>query len=449
MAIWIKNGRVLDPATDLDEVCDIYIRGEKIKEVRRSGKELKEELKELKSGEDTEAVEAVDEEVVEIDAKGCFVMPGLIDLHTHMRDPGQTQKEDIISGSAAAVRGGFTTILAMPNTSPAADNVDVIGYVHNKAESIKNGCRILQVGAATKKQNGTELADIAEMIQAGSPAISEDGKSVMDAGLCLEAMKIAAKNGVPVLAHCEDRTLLHNGVINEGKKAKELGLPGISNLVEDLIISRDIMLAKEAGAKLHICHLSTKGGLELIEKAKEEGVSITVEVCPHHFTLCDEDIPSDNANYKMNPPLRSREDREALRDGLKRGVIDCISTDHAPHTKEDKFGGFRDAPFGIVGLETAAALTYTELVETGILTPLQMAEKMSYAPAKIISSDRGTLKEGAVADIVIFDPNVSVVIDSGKFASKGRNTPFDGRKVKGQVVKTIRNGRVIYQADRG
>lgn len=456
MAIRIKNGRVLDPSVSLDEICDVLIQDGKILKIERKDvlkeetkcEENPEKISEEKSEEISEekSEEKEKEEVQEIDAEGCFVMPGFIDLHTHMRDPGQTKKEDIESGSTAAVHGGFTTILAMPNTHPVADNVDVINYVKNKADSVIGGCCILQVGAATKKQKGKEIADLEEMIDAGIPAVSEDGKSVMDAGICLEVMKIAAKRGIPVFAHCEDRTLLHGGVINEGIKSKELDLPGISNLVEDLIIARDLMLAKEAGAKLHICHLSTAGGLKLIEDAKKEGMNITVEVCPHHFTLCDEDIPSDDANYKMNPPLRSRADMEALRDGLKRGVIDCISTDHAPHTSEEKYEGFKKAPFGIVGLETAAALTYTELVDTGILTPLLMAEKMSYAPAKIISSDRGTLQEGSAADVVIFNPGIEETVDVKKFASKGKNTPFAGRKVKGKVVMTIRDGKIIYQA---
>lgn len=395
-----------------------------------------------------------------IDATGCYVMPGFIDMHVHLRDPGLTHKEDIDSGMRAAARGGYTTVFAMPNTKPVADNADVISYVHKKAAS--GECiRVLQVGAVTKGQQGKELADIEGMAKAGCPAISEDGKSVMDADLYREGMKEAARLHIPVFAHCEDINMVHGGVMNAGKKAQELGLPGITNAVEDVIVARDILLSKETGAQLHLCHCSTKDSVWMVKQAKKQGLAVSAEVCPHHFTMTSDDIKTyepqirvdiriaDDAdadtNYKMNPPLRSREDVEALKAGLRDGIMDVISTDHAPHTQEEKNTSMADAPFGIVGLETAASLTYTELVEGGYLSPMQMAEKMSYNPARIAGIEGGDIQPGKAADIVIFDPFAVYTIDKNEFASKGRNTPFHGREVSGQVVCTICGGRVVYE----
>ena len=427
MNILIRNGRIIDPATKTDEISDLYIEGGKVK---KTGKGLKPKDK-------TDKV---------IDASGCYVMPGLIDLHVHLRDPGLTYKEDIVSGSKAAARGGFTTILAMPNTKPVIDSADRVKYVQNKAKEL-SPIHVMQVGAITKNQAGEELADIEEMIEQGAPAISEDGKSVMNARLYKNAMGIAAKYDVPVFAHCEDRNIVGKGCVNEDEHSRKMGLPGISNAVEDIIAARDIILAKETGAKLHLCHCSTKESVRMIELAKEEGIKVTGEVCPHHFTLTSDDVDPNDANYKMNPPLRTREDRDALIRGLKDDIMDVIATDHAPHTFADKNTSMKKAPFGIVGLETAASLTYTELVEGGYLTPMQMAEKMSYNPAKIIGLDKGDIAPGKVADIVIFDPQKKYAIDKTTFASKGKNTPFDGRKVTGKVRATIVDGQVVYEDD--
>ena len=370
MNILIKNGRVIDPATKTDKISDLYIEAGKIKEI-------KDEINPSKQDK-------------VIDAKGCYVMPGLIDLHVHLRDPGLTYKEDIVSGSKAAAKGGFTTILAMPNTKPVIDCADRVKYVHNKAKEMAP-IHVLQIGAVTKGQAGEELAEIKEMAAAGIPAISEDGKSVMNAGLYKEAMKIAAECNIPVFAHCEDKSLIEaKGCVNTDEFTKELGLPGISNAVEDVIVARDILLAKEAGAKLHLCHCSTKDSVEMIRLSKEEGLDVTGEVCPHHFTLTSDEIDKDDSNYKMNPPLRTKEDKEALLEGLKNDIIDVISTDHAPHSRDEKNQSMEDAQFGIVGLETTVALTITELVEKGIITPMQMAEKMSYNPAQVIHSNKGT-----------------------------------------------------------
>lgn len=426
MSILIKNGRVIDPDTKTDEVLDMYIEDDKIEAV---GKDLEQEADTV------------------VDAEGCYVMPGLIDLHVHLRDPGLTYKETVESGARAAAHGGFTTILAMPNTKPVTDDRLNVRYVHNKAK-MNAPIRVLQVGAVTKGQLGKELADIRGMAQEGAPAISEDGKSVMDSGIYRQAMKIAKECQIPVFAHCEDINLVEGGVVNADPKMEAMGLKGISNAVEDIIVARDILLAKETGVKLHLCHCSTKDSVRMVKEAKEAGVCVTAEVCPHHFTLSTEDIDSKDANYKMNPPLRTREDVEALREGLKEDIMEVIATDHAPHSAEEKQRPIEKAPFGIVGLETAVALTVTELVDTGILTPMQMAEKMSYNPARIIGLDRGSLAVGKAADVVVIDPEETYAIDVNTFESKGRNTPFHGRKVKGKVKMTIYNGQIAYQDEK-
>lgn len=423
MTLLIKNGRVIDPASKTDAQADILIENGVIAKV---GKKIS------------------DKADKRIDADGCFVMPGFIDLHTHLRDPGFEDKETVVTGAKAAARGGFSTILAMPNTKPPIDHADIVNYVHQKAKNLAP-VNVLQIGAVTKGQEGKELADIEKMAQAGIPAISEDGKSVMDAGLYYQAMQIAKSAGIPVFAHCEDQSLAGAGVINAGERAKELGLPGILNVAEDVVAARDIVLAKSAGVRLHLCHCSTRGSVKMLEIAKAEGVKVTAEACPHHFTLSDEDVVADDSNFKMNPPLRSREDVKAIKEGLKNDVIDVIATDHAPHTAVEKGMPMAKAPFGIVGLETAASLVYTELVLQKYLTPMQMAEKMSYNPAKIIGSDKGTLAEGAVADIVIFNPKKEYVIDTADFAGKAKNTPFRGRKVTGQVAATIVAGEIVYE----
>lgn len=424
MKILIKKGRILNPSDQTDKVGDILVEDGVIKEIK-------------------EKIECKETPEKIIDAKGCYVMPGLIDLHVHLRDPGLTYKEDVVTGAKAGAKGGFTTILAMPNTKPVIDCADRVNYVHNKAKELAP-IHVLQIGAVTKQQKGEELADIEDMIKAGIPAISEDGKSVMNTKIYKEAMQIAADHDIPVFAHCEDQNMVNGGCVNEDEKSKELGLPGISNAVEDIIVARDIMLAKETGARLHLCHCSTKDSVRMIELAKEENLPVTGEVCPHHFILTSDDIVADDANYKMNPPLRTKEDRDALVKGLKDGVFDVISTDHAPHSREEKQRSMTEAPFGIVGLETAVALTITELVHKGVLTPLQMAEKMSYNPAKIIHSEGGRLEVGRPADITIIDPEKEYVIDSKTFESKGKNTPFNGKKVKGMVKATICDGEIAY-----
>ncbi len=441
MTLLIKGGQVINPATGMDEVADVYVEDGKVSQI---GKGLK-----VKADQ-------------KIDAKGCYVMPGFIDMHVHLRDPGFEQKETIETGCQAAAHGGFTTILAMPNTKPVVDNPDVVEYVHNKAKAV--GCvNVMQVGAVTKGQKGVELSDIEGMAKVGIRAISEDGKSVMNAQLYREAMQKAAELDLTVLAHCEDINMVNGGVMNQDKHSEELGLRGITNSVEDIIVARDIMLSKETGARLHLCHCSTYESVNMVKHAKMEGIHVSAEVCPHHFTLTSDDIHKVDAtihqeqqisieadadtNFKMNPPLRTKRDVEMLKEGLRDGIMDVIATDHAPHTFEEKNTSMKKAPFGIVGLETAACLTYSELVLGGYLTPMQMAEKMSYNPAKIIGIEKGDISEGKTADIVIFDPEKTYTIDKNKFASKGRNTPFHGRNVTGKVMYTIVDGAVVYRAE--
>ena len=422
MTILIKNGRLINPSENLDKVMDIFVEDGIIKE----------------------KAETIDRQAdTVIDAAGCYVMPGLIDLHVHFRDPGLTYKEDIETGSKAAAKGGFTTVCCMPNTKPVVDNVETVKYIIEKGE--KTGLtNVLPVGAVTKNMAGVEITDVEELKKAGICAISEDGKSVMNSGVYRKAMKNAAKANVPVLAHCEDINLVEGGVINLGDKSSELGVQGISNAVEDVIAMRDIMLAKETGATLHLCHCSTKDSVEMVKRAKEEGIKVTAEVCPHHFSMCSDDITSNDGNFKMNPPLRAREDMEALIKGLQDDIMDVISTDHAPHSAEEKAKDLEHAPFGIVGLETSVALTVTNLVKKGYLTPMQMAAKMSYNPAKVLGIPKGTLDEGKIADITIIDPDKEYTIDVNTIESKGKNTPFDGYKVSGEVEYTILNGKVVY-----
>lgn len=425
MVTLIKGGRLIDPATKTDRLMDIIVRDGIVAE-------REEHLK----------ADNVDEV---IDASGCYVMPGLIDLHVHLREPGFEHKETIETGTKAMAKGGFTSVCPMPNTKPATDCVEVVKYIVDKAKEV-SPINVLPVGAITLGQAGKEITDIAAMKEAGICAISEDGKSVMDSGIYREAMKEAARLGIPVLAHCEDINLVQGGAMNAGKRAEELGIKGISNAVEDIITARDIMIAKETGATLHLCHCSTKDSVRMIREAKAEGLKVTGEVCPHHFTLCEEDIKEDDSNYKMNPPVRGREDLEALIAGLHDDTFDAISTDHAPHHVDEKAKGMAQAPFGIVGSETAVELTMTELVHKGVITPYQMAEKMSYNPAKILGIDKGSLGIGKIADITIIDPEREHVITAAEFISKGKNTPFEGYKAKGVVVRTIVGGKTVYEA---
>lgn len=425
MKTLVCGGRIIDPAQNMDEIGDILIEDGKIAQI---------------------APKIIEEADQTINAEGHVVMPGFIDLHVHLREPGFEYKETIRTGAMAAARGGVTTICPMPNTKPAIDSPERVKDLLERAKDA--AVHILPIGAVTIGQEGNELADIAGMKEAGAVALSEDGKSVMDSLVFRHALKEAAKNKIPMFSHCEDKALVDGGVMNAGAKAEELGLPGITNAVEDVIVARDILMAKETGCRLHLCHCSTADSVLLIEMAKQQGLPVTGEVCPHHFTMSDDEITEDHGRFKMNPPLRSRADVEALKKGLAGGIMDVISTDHAPHGKEEKDQSMRKAPFGIVGLETSFALGYTELVKRGILSLSELVAKMSTNPAKVLGIAKGTLKPGTAADVVVADIDTEYAIDSSKFLSKGTNTPFDGKLVYGKVLNTFVDGKLVYSEER-
>ncbi len=428
MGILIKKGRIIDASVQMDRCADLYLDDGVLVEI----------------GDDLETREKND---LVIDASGCLVMPGLVDMHVHLRDPGQTEKEDIESGSAAAARGGITTIMAMPNTHPVIDSPDRYNYVKYKAVQV-SPIHVLQAGAMTAGEEGKKLSDISGMAKAGVIALSEDGKSVMNGKLLVEAIKQAAAHDMVVLDHCEDIDLRGKGCMNEDENALRLGLPGIPNAAEDLITARDIAAALDTGARLHLCHVSTAGAARMLSWLHKEGVeNVTAEVCPHHLILTSDDIPRDDPNYKMNPPLRTPSDRDALIAGLMDGSIQVISTDHAPHTARDKSGSMADSAFGIVGLETSFSLIYTYLVKTGKLSLLQLVEKMSWNPAQILGLSCGTLQSGHPADVIIADPEAEYTIDREQFVSKGKNTPFQGFRVFGKIRCTICKGRVVYREE--
>ncbi len=435
--ILIKNGIVVNPADDSVVKSDMLISGELIYEVA-------EDIS-LEYAKTVKQENAISGEVKLVDAGGAYVMPGFVDLHVHFRDPGQTYKEDIETGARAAAHGGVTTVCAMPNTNPAVDSIATLQYVENKAEK-KALINVRQVSAITKGMNNDELVDMKAMYEAGAVSFSEDGKSVMDINLYRKAMQTASELGAVIMAHCEDKNLVNKGVLNQGVASEKYHVPGISNAVEDVITARDIFLAGETGAKLHLCHCSTEASVELVRMAKKLGYAVTAEVCPHHFTMCDSDIDKVDANYKMNPPLRTERDVQALIKGLIDGTMECISTDHAPHSAEEKAKDFVNAPFGITGLETSAALTYTALVKTGLLSILDMAKKMSYNPARVIgiADKRGYIAKGAVADIVIFDADRAWVVNADDMYSKSKNTPYIGKQLQGKVVTTICSGNIVY-----
>ena len=430
MSRLIKNGHLVDVEAKRDGLFDLLINDEGTVD---------------KVGDRGSLESFVNENTEIIDASGKYVLPGFIDLHVHFREPGGEYKETVKTGSMAAARGGYTTVVTMPNTKPVMDTVE---HLKLQLDAIKKDAviNVLPSGTVTLGQEGNVLSDMEGMKKAGIVAISEDGKSVMDPEILRKGLIEAARLGIPFFDHCEDANLVNGGVMNEGEKSKELGMPGITNEVEDSIAKRDIEIAAEVGATIHLCHCSTRETVKYVKEAKEKGLPVSAEVCPHHFTLADEDIVEDDANYKMNPPLRSRADVEALKEGLKSGIMGMISTDHAPHSKEEKEKSIKDAPFGIVGLETSFALAVTELLGN-YLGMKSLVERMSLTPAKLLKNGRGTLKEGSVADLVIADIDNEYVIDSDKFLSKGKNTPFNGKKVRGKIVYTLCNGKVVYKEE--
>lgn len=379
-----------------------------------------------------------------IDCTGLTVLPGLIDMHVHLREPGFEKKEDIASGSAAAVKGGFTQICCMPNTRPVADNKVVISYIVHRAKEV-NLCKVHPIGAITEGQKGENLAAIGAMKAAGAVALSEDGKSVVNTNLMANAMLYAADFGLKCLCHCEDASLVDGGVVNEGYYSTLTGLKGSIRAAEDIVIAREILLAESLSLPVHICHVSTYSGVQLIREAKARGVQVTAETCPHYFTLTDEVIAGFDTNTKVNPPIREERDRLAVIEGLKDGTLDCIVTDHAPHHFDDKNVEYALAAFGISGLETSFALSYTQLVRDGALTLGQLADRMSAAPAAILNLRGGAIEAGAPADLTVVDLNERWTIDPAQFVSKGKNTPFAGRQVYGRVKYTLVDGDIRYR----
>ncbi|HQY59437.1 MAG: dihydroorotase [Nitrospira sp.] len=380
-----------------------------------------------------------------IQAKGQLVLPGFVDLHVHFREPGFEYKETIQSGTAAAVAGGFTTVCAMPNTNPVNDNQAVTEFMLERARAAGNA-HLYPIGAITKKSEGKELAEIGDLRRSGCVAISDDGKPVMNSLVMRRAMEYARAFDVPVVDHCEDLHLSEGGCMNEGLVSTELGLPGIPSAAEDVMVARNVSLAELTGARLHLAHISTAGSVRMVREAKARGLKVTAEACPHHFTLTEELTRGYNTHAKMNPPLRTLQDVQAIKEGLRDGTIDVIATDHAPHATQEKQLEFTEAPFGIVGLETALSLTLA-LVDEGVLTLESAVEKLSTAPAKAFSLNAGTLAVGAPADVAIVDPNRQWQVDPSRFRSKSRNTPFAGWKVKGQVTTTIVSGRVVFELE--
>ncbi len=421
----IRNAYVIAPSVNFEGFADISINDERIEMVG-----------------DVVGV-SIDEE---IDATGLIAAPGFVDIHAHLRDPGFTYKETIETGLAAAVKGGFTTVCCMPNTSPPVDNIQTVEYIKVKAERL-NICNLHPIGCISRGQKGEELADMLSLHKAGCVAFSDDGLPVMNAGLLRKAMVYVRDLNVPLSLHEEDKTISEDGVVNECKLAFRLGLKGIPNVAESSMIARDVEIAKSVSGRVHFCHVSARESIEVLRRAKMESDKVTFEVMPHHFSLTDKEIENYNTYAKVNPPLRDALDVESIQMALSGGLVDAIATDHAPHDEDSKRTTMQRASFGISGFETAFAVGNTYLVGAGILTLEELISLMSYKPARVFGLDAGRLEEGAYADIVLLDKDREWVVDRFKFVSKGKNTPYHGKKLKGSIVKTIYKGRVVYKGE--
>lgn len=421
--VLLRGGRVIDPSTDVDTVSDVLIEDG---EVRSVGRELG-----APDGADVH------------DVTGWIVCPGFIDLHVHLREPGGEHKETIATGARAAAAGGFTSVCAMPNTDPPIDNPAAVGFV--RAEGLRSGgARVYPTGAVSIGQKGERLTQIGEMVDAGAVAITDDGRPVMDAGLMRLALSYARTLGIPVASHCEDLSLSRGGAMNEGIMSTRLGIVGIPNAAEDVMIARDLLLSELTGGRLHVQHVSTRWGVEMIRQARARGVPVTAEATPHHFTLTDAAVEGYRTEAKVNPPLRSAADRDAVIEGVRDGTLDVIATDHAPHHYDEKEQAFDDAPFGLIGLETALGLVVTELVEKNVITMPGLVERMSCTPSRAFALPGGTLRRGSPADVTVFDPTAEWQVDPTRLLSKSRNTPFAGMKLRGRVLMTIVGGRIVY-----
>ena len=429
MWVLLKNGRVIDPSQEMDLSADLLIENGRISTIGQP---------------DISGLDPADGTVY--DCSGLVITPGLIDMHVHLREPGQEHKETIETGALAAAAGGFTTILGMPNTNPAIDNRAVVEYVINKGRYA--AVNVLTTGAATKGNDGHEMAEIGDMLDAGAVAISDDAFPIQSADLMRRVLEYCRMFDVPFLAHCEDKTMTRDGVMNEGITCTILGLKPWPRQAEEIMIWRNIFLAELAKCKLHIQHVSTAGGVEAVRWAKSRGIQVTCETGPQYFSLTDQALNSYDSNAKINPPLRTEADIEAIKQGLADGTIDAIATDHAPHAQEEKEVELQDAAFGMVGLETAISLVITNLVKSGDLSINSAIAKMTIEPARILGIDAGTLAKGAVADVTILDPEAKIVVKSAEFKSMGRNTPFEGFELTGKAVATIVNGEIVYGADK-
>ncbi len=424
--IVLSGGRVIDPSVGRDETADVLLRDGKVEAVGRS----------LGTPDGAEV----------IDCAGLLVSPGFIDVHCHLREPGREDVETVATGARAAAAGGFTAVCAMPNTEPVTDNQAAVGFIIRQGLRAE-AARVYPIGAISVGQRGEALAEFGEMVGAGAVAVSDDGKPVVSAHLMRTALEYAQAFDIPVIDHCEEPTLAKGGSMNEGMMSARLGLRGIPSEAEEIMVIRDILLARRTGGHVHLAHMSTAGSVELIRWGKERGINVTAEVTPHHLTLTEAAVGDFDTSAKMNPPLRTEEDVEALREALRDGTIDLVATDHAPHHYDAKEREFADAPFGIIGLETALALVVTELVEKGIIDFPALVDRMSTRPARLFHLDGGTLAAGAVADVTVFDPARQWVVDPAKFLSKGRNTPYAGDRVRGRAVYTIVGGRVVFRLE--
>ena len=422
-SILLKNGTVIDYASNTEEKLDVKIQDGKITKIEKNIDETADRV---------------------IDCKGLYIMPGMIDMHCHLREPGFEHKETIETGAKSAVKGGFTTICPMPNTKPTPDNVDTIKWIIQRGKEV-NLCNILPFASVTKGEKGEELVNFKELKKAGAIAFSDDGMPVENARMIREAMIEANKIGSFISEHCEEKSV-SSGAINAGKVAEELGVQGVLPEAEEIMAGRDTIIAETNNLHTHICHISTKTSVNMIRDAKKRGVKVTCETCPHYYFFTVDEVKQSGVNAKMNPPLREEKDRMAIIEGLKDGTIDAIITDHAPHAEEEKAKGLAQAPNGIIGFETALPATITKLVDEGHITYLDMVRLMSYNPAKLLGIDRGEIKLGATADLTIFDPNKEYIYEKEMIVSKSKNTPFIGKKLKGEVKFTIVNGNVVYEA---
>jgi dihydroorotase len=422
----IRGGRLLDPSRGRDEPGDLLVEEGRIAA--------------LGPGLDARGAEVVD-------AEGAWIAPGLVDLHAHLREPGQEYKEDIASGGRSAVAGGFTAVACMANTHPVNDDPAMTDFILDRARH-DSPARVYPIAAATRGLAGEVMTEMSALVEAGAVAFSDDGRTIMDSGVMRRVLEYSRLVGVPVIVHCEDRTLVGDGVVNEGAVSTRLGLPGNPGIAEDVHVTRDILLAELTGAHLHVAHVSTAGGVAAIRRARERGLNVTAEVTPHHLTLTDEAALGYDTNTKVAPPLRSRADMEACRAGLVDGTLDAIATDHAPHAQHEKDQEFTLAPPGMIGFETAAAVVL-DLVRSGELTPLELMRRLSTNPARILRKPGGTLGEGQPADVVVVDPERRWTYDPAKGYSKSQNSPWAGRTLTGRVVATLVDGRLVYHADRG